>query len=93
MRGKRQLQLRCIAPLGYRLDKNSKVLYRQPAYLIFNDTGKNIQSLFQNYQWRWQIEVNFRNQKSMFGMGQVQVRTAGSNQNLRAINVASYSML
>jgi hypothetical protein len=88
-----QLQLVCIAPLGYRLRKNSKVLYRQPAYLICTDVHRDIQSLLQHYLWRWQIEVNFRDEKSLLGMGQAQVRTAASNQNLPAINVASYSML
>jgi hypothetical protein len=89
----RQLQLVVIAPLGYRLRKNSRVLYRQPAYLICTDADLDIQSLLQYYLWRWQIEVNFRDEKSLLGMGEAQVRTAASNKNLPAINVAAYSML
>ena len=89
----RQLQLVTIAPLGYRLRKNSRALYRQPAYLICSDAYLDIQSLLQYYLWRWQIEVNFRDEKSLLGMGEAQVRTAASNKNLPAINVASYSML
>lgn len=90
---KRQLQLIIIAPLGYRLRKNSRMLYRQPAYLICTDSQLDLQQLLQYYLWRWQIEVNFRDQKSLLGMGEAQVRTRASNRNLPAINVAAYSML
>ena len=58
-----QLQLLVIAPLGYRLRKGSKLLYRQPAFLICTDPTLSIQSLLQHYLWRWDIEVNFRDQK------------------------------
>ena len=51
-------------PLGYRLRKGSKLLYRQPAFLICTDPTLAIQTLLQNYLWRWDIEVNFRDQKT-----------------------------
>jgi hypothetical protein len=63
--GGHQLQLLVIAPLGYRLRKGSKLLYRQPAFLICTDPSLSIDSLLQSYLWRWDIEVNFRDQKSL----------------------------
>jgi hypothetical protein len=56
---KHNLQLVVIRPLGYRLTKLSKMLYREPAYLICTDNELNIEQLLQDYLWRWEIEVNF----------------------------------
>ena len=51
------LKLVVIRPLGYRLSKGSKILYRQPAYLICSDIGLNLQTLIQSYLWRWEIKT------------------------------------
>lgn len=67
-------QLVVIRPLGYKLKKGGKLLYRQPAYLICNDNNLNIETLLQTYLWRWEIEVNFRDEKSTVGCGDAQVR-------------------
>jgi hypothetical protein len=88
-----QLQLLVIAPLGYRLRKGSKLLYRQPAFLICTDPTLSIQSLLQNYLWRWDIEVNFRDQKSLLGVGEAQVRHPNSVQNQPATAIAAYGLL
>jgi DDE superfamily endonuclease len=87
------LQLLVIAPLGYRLRKGSKLLYRQPAFLICTDPTLPIQSLLQNYLWRWDIEVNFRDQKSLLGVGEAQVRNAHSVQTQPAVATAAYGLL
>jgi hypothetical protein len=52
-----------------------------------------IQELVQVYLWRWDIEVNFRDQKTILGVGQAQVRSESSNQNAPALAVAAYAML
>ncbi|RRJ94816.1 hypothetical protein Ga0100231_011190 [Opitutaceae bacterium TAV4] len=52
-----------IAPLGYRLRKGGKLLYRQPAYLLCTDAGLPVQDILQQYLWRWDIEVNFKDEK------------------------------
>jgi hypothetical protein len=44
---------------GYRLREGSKLLYRQPAFLICTDSTLSVQHLLQSYLWRWDIEVNF----------------------------------
>jgi len=90
---KKDLQLLVIAPLGYRLRKGSKLLYRQPAFLICTDPALSIQTLLQSYLWRWDIEINFRDQKTLLGIGQAQVRNAHSVQSQPAVAVAAYGLL
>ena len=87
------LRLIVIAPLGYRLTKNSKLLYRKPAYLICTDPNADIQEVLQAYVWRWDIEVNFRDEKSLLGVGQAQVRHEHSVGKVPALAVAAYAML
>ena len=68
------LRLVVIGPVGYRLSQKSRVLYRNPAYLICTDPKLSLQKILQSYLWRWGIEVNFRDQKTLLGMGQAGVR-------------------
>ncbi len=91
--GNQDLMLIVIRPLGYRLTKSSKILYREPAYLICTDTKMDIQKLLQSYLWRWEIEVNFREEKTILGCGQAQVRNPNSAQDIPAFITALYSML
>jgi hypothetical protein len=51
-----------IAPVSYRLRQGSKLLYRPPAYLICTDPDLPLEPLVQEYLWRWDIEVNFRDE-------------------------------
>ena len=87
------LQLVVIAPLGYRLTKSSKVLYHAPAYLICTDVELEIEKLMQSYVWRWEIEVNFRDEKTLLGCGQAQVRNPRSAENVPAFTAAIYGLL
>jgi len=87
------LRLVVIAPLGYRLTKNSSVLYRQPAYLICTNPKMSLEELLQYYLWRWGIEVNFRDEKTVLGTGQAQVRNPESVEKVPQLLVASYAML
>jgi hypothetical protein len=91
--GNRNLKLVIIRPLAYRLTKNSRFLYRQPAYLICTDPELQIEKLLQAYIWRWEIEVNFRDEKSLLGCGQAQVRVKDSVEKVPAFIVAVYSLL
>ena len=61
------LRLIVIAPLGYKPTKPPRVLYRKAAYLICTDDDPNasIQEVLQAYVWRWDIEVNFRDEKTL----------------------------
>ena len=89
----RLLRLIVIRPLGYRLTAQSRLLYRQPAYLICTDPALPVQTVIQNYFWRWDIEVNHRDEKQLIGVGQAQVRSKLSVELVPAFVVASYSML
>ena len=91
--GKQNLQVVIIRPLAYRLTKKSRLLYRQPAYLVCSDAGLDIQKLLQAYLWRWEIEVNFKEEKTLFGCGQAQVRTKSSVEKIPSFIVAVYAML
>jgi hypothetical protein len=92
-KGQRALRLLVIEPVPYRASKKSKLQRREPAYLLCTDPDLALQELLQVYLWRWDIEVNFRDEKTILGVGQAQVRLESSNQNAPALAVAAYAML
>lgn len=87
------LRLVVIAPLGYRKNKQGRLLYRKPAYLICTDTELSLETILQEYVWRWDIEVNHRDEKTLLGVGQAQVRNENSVELVPASAVAAYAML
>ncbi len=87
------LRLIVIAPTPYRLRKGSRLLYRQPAYLITNDLKTPVEQIVQHYIWRSDIEVNFREEKQIFGVGEAQVHNENSVQSAPALGVGAYAML
>ena len=87
------MQLVIIRPLGYRLTKNSRILYRQPAFLVWSDPQLAIEKLLQAYLWRWEIEVNFRDEKTLMGCGEAQVRTENAVKNVPAFIAAMYAFI
>lgn len=87
------LRLIVIAPLAYKPTQQSRVLYRRPTYLICTDPNIPVSELIQAYVWRWDIEVNFRDEKSLLGVGQAQVRHHNSVERVPALAVAAYAML
>jgi hypothetical protein len=92
-RAARPVRVMVIKPLGYRLQNGGKLLYRQPAYLICTDPEMPLEEFLQDFLWRWDIEVNFRDEKTLLGVGQAQVRGEASNQNAPALAVSAYAML
>lgn len=91
--GTQNLTLIVIRPLGYRLTKGSRILYREPAYLICTETGLDIKDILQAYLWRWEIEVDFREEKTLLGCGQAQVRNPSSAERLPSFVAAMYGLL
>ena len=87
------LWLVVIKPLGYRLRIGSKLLYRQPAFLICTDLNLDLQLLVQSYIQRWEIECNHRDEKSLLGVAQGQVRSPQAVSRLPQFQVAAYSLL
>ncbi len=91
--GKHTLQLLVIAPLRYRLSAASRLLYRHPAYLICTDPDIPVNEILQAYLWRWGIETNFRDEKTILGTGQAQVRNPASVKAVPQMMVAAYALL
>ena len=86
------LMLIVISPLAYRLRKKSKLLYRQPAYLICTDLESMPEKTVQAYFWRWGIEVNHRDEKQIIGVGEAQLTSEGGANHAPEFFVAVYSM-
>ena len=72
------MRLIIIAPLAYRRNQNSRLLYREPAYLLVPNVTIPVEQLIQYYFLRWDIEVNHRDEKSLLGIGDAQVRSEKS---------------
>lgn len=92
-KGALALRVVVIEPVPYRNSKTSKLERREPAFLICTDPELPLSELLQIYLWRWDIEVNFRDEKTILGVGQAQVRSEASNQNAPALAVAAYAVL
>lgn len=91
--GNVNVRLVVIRPLAYRPRKGARLLYRDPAYLICTDPNLPLETLLQAYLWRWQIEVNFRDEKTLLGMGEAQVRTQESVAKAPMFTAACYAIL
>jgi hypothetical protein len=87
------LRLVVIEPVPYRNSKKSKLERREPVFLICTDLDLPLADLLQDFLWRWDIEVNFRDEKTILGVGQGQVRGEAANQNAPAVGVAAYALL
>jgi len=87
------VQIVVIAPLRYRKRKNGPWKYTQPAYLVCTDADLPVAELIQSYFWRWGIEVNFKEEKQLFGAGQAQLRNAQSVSSAPAVCIATYAAL
>lgn len=87
----RPLRLFVLAPLPY--VKGGIRNYRSPAYLLCTDLEASATFLLQSYFDRWQIEVNFREEKSIIGVGKSQVWNPKSVERQPAFAVACYAAL
>jgi hypothetical protein len=91
--GEHTISIVIVRPLAYRLRKGHRLLYRNPAYLLCTDPELDIKRLLQAYLWHWEIELNFRDEKTVLGVGQAQVRKAPSTESVPVLQVASYAFL
>jgi hypothetical protein len=88
---KRMLRLIVLAPLPY--VRGGRRHYRNPAYLLTTDMEGAVEGLIQAYLDHWQIEYNHRDEKSIIGVGQAQVRNEKSVVKQPGLHVAAYSAL
>jgi len=91
--GKQDLRLIIVRPLAYRPRKGAHLLYRNPAYLLCTDPQLSLSQVLQAYLWRWEIEVNFRDQKTLLGTGQAQVRKSGAVERVPALIATAYAFM
>lgn len=91
-KAQKPLRLIVIKPVRYRLSQ-TQTDRREPAFLICTNPELPLEKVLQYYLWRWDIEVNFRDEKTILGVGQAQVRSEASNQNAPALAVAAYAVL
>ena len=91
--GDRTVQVLIVRPLAYRPHQGSRRLYRYPVYLLCTYATLALETVLQSYLWRWEIELNFRDQKTVMGMGQAQVRTAESTECGPALIAAAYAYM
>lgn len=87
------VRLVVVAPLGYRLRKNGRLLYRQPAYLLCTDPDLPVARIVQEYLWRWDIEVNFRDEKTLLGVSEAQLTHPEAVVRQPSGAVAAYALL
>lgn len=90
---RKPLRVIVIAPTPYRLHKNGRTYYRQEAYLLTTDLKTPAAVLVQAYLDHWQIEVNHREEKSNFGIGDAHVRNKLAVPRHPAFAIAIYSFL
>jgi len=88
---RRALRLIIIAPLAYHAHGHR--LYRQPAYLLVTDPAADVVQVLQSYFYRWEIEVDQKEEKDLLGVGQAQVWSKQAVSHQPAFHVASYAML
>jgi hypothetical protein len=89
--GRRPQRLIVVAPIAY--IRGQRRHYHQPGYLLTGDLTTPAAELIQSYLDRWQIEVNFREEKTVLGVGEAQVRNPKSVSRQPAFHVAAYSLL
>src|SRR6185437_10790441 len=57
------------------------------------DPALDARQIIETYFQRWDIEVNFRDEKTLLGIGQTQVRAEPSVESAPALAVAAYGLL
>lgn len=93
MLGRPALKVVVVAPLGYRLRKGSKRLYRKPVYLGCTNPELPIVDILKVFLSRWGIEENFRDEKTVIGLGEAQVRNESSVERVPQLMALAYALL
>ena len=90
--GDKDVKVVIVRPLRYRLGKGKRLLYRDAAYLICTDPDMSDAEILQTYLKRWEIEINFRDEKSTFGIHQSQTRAETAVKTYPAFVAAVYGL-
>ncbi len=90
---KKPLRLIVVFPTPYRRTMQSRMSYRDPAYLLTTNFDLPAQTLIQKYMDRWQIEVNFKEEKSYMTLGKQQAWSEKAIPKTPAFVAACYAAL
>lgn len=90
--GTRPLRLLVIRPPAH-LQRAGQHWHLHTVYLLSTDLDTPLATQLLTFLQRWDIEVNFRDEKTLLGVGQAQVTTPHANQQVPALAVAAYSLL
>lgn len=91
--GARDLCLVIIQPRAEFADGELHRVWHKPVYLICTASGLDSARIVQSFLWRWEIELNFRDQKTLLGMGQAQVRSAAACERVAQLIATAYGVL
>jgi hypothetical protein len=91
--GDKDVRMVVVRPLAYRPKKGAHLLYRNPVYLLCTDPNLPLERLLQSYLWRWEVELNFRDEKTVMGVGEAQMRTKTAVEAVPAFVCAAYAFL
>lgn len=69
--GNRDLRLIIVAPVYY--VRGAVKGHSAPLFLVTTDLTTPVGELLEHYIWRWEIELNFKDEKSVFGINEPQV--------------------
>jgi hypothetical protein len=61
--------------------------------LLCSEASLPVELILQAYLWRWEIEVAFREEKTLLGLGEAQVRTNPAVGGVPAFVAATYAYL
>lgn len=88
-----QINLLVIKGQPYLSKGSKKRNYREPIYLFYKGSAYPEAYLVQWYLWRSQIEVNIRDEKQLFGLGEGQVWNEKTVENYPAFQVGLYGLM
>jgi hypothetical protein len=90
---RKELRLLVLAPTSYAKGPAGHRYRRQKAFLLTDDLQTSAQVLLQDYFDHFEIEFNHRDEKSLLGVGQAEVRSQKSVPRQPEFVVAAYSAL
>ncbi len=91
--GERDQCLLIVQPRATAADGQTRRIWHDPVYLLATDPELTNERIAQVYLWRWEIELNFRDEKTLLGMGQAQVRSARSCERVAQLIAIAYGAL
>lgn len=69
--GNRNLRVICVGSVPY--ERGNVKVYREQLFLVTTDLTTDVEMILRSYIWRWEIELNFKDEKSLFGINHPQV--------------------